>query len=115
MPLGTDTDVSELEARGGLDTELTADDGEDITGGVSTDMIRSSDTTLYVEAEGAVDVHVYLSPDSEGTKLFEPEDSPVVFEEAGASPPITIKHNASFIKLAATNQTPIWARIEEVV
>jgi hypothetical protein len=114
MGLETRSNVSELEARGGLDTELTADDGEDISGGVSTDMVRSSDATLYLDVDGAVDVHVYLSPDSEGSKLFEPEESPVSFEAADGEV-VHIDYNASFIKLVASNQTVVWARIEEVV
>lgn len=114
MGLETRSNVSELEARGGLDTELTDDAGQDISGGVSTDLIRSSDTTLYLQADGAVKVHVYFSPDSEGTMLFEPDESPIEFTEAGKEM-VHIEYNASFIKLVGSNTTPVWARTEEVV
>lgn|GEM_PF-6890074 len=115
MTLNTRTDVSEIEARGGLDAELTEGEAIDISGGVSSQMVRSSDATLYLRSEGAVNVHIYLSPDENGGELFEPEDSPVVFEGSESKTPIQLVYNASYIELVGTNTTPVYGRLEEVV
>jgi hypothetical protein len=115
MTLNTRTDVTEIEARGGLDADLTEGEAIDISDGVAAQLVRSSDATLFLRAEGAVEVHVYLSPDDDGSELFEPEQSPVVFDGSEAKPPIQIVYNASYIELVGTNQTPVFARVEEVV
>lgn len=105
-------DIDKLQGRAGDHTGLT-DGAEDISSGVETEIANVLAFTLYVGAQGAVDVTVDLSPDG-GTTWFEAPESPVTFSEAGSD--ITrIEYHASRIRLTGSNTTNVEATVREVV
>jgi len=80
MPTETVGDVEKIQGRATLERGLT-DGAEDISGGTASELGDTSSWTLYLGAEGAVDVEVSLSPDG-GTTWYVVPESPVVFSEA---------------------------------
>jgi len=89
------------------------DGAEDITGSVEAEVDDVSAFTLFLGAQGAVDVEVELSPD-DGSTWYEAPESPVSFGEGGAEV-VHIRYNVTNIRLTGSDATPVEAQVREVV
>jgi len=112
MPVVVNGDIQELQGRATLERPLT-DGAEDISAGTASELGGAASWTLFLGAEGAVEVEVSLSPDG-GTTWYVLEESPIVFEEAGAVVE-EMGYDGSAIRLEASNATNVEAQIYEVV
>jgi len=112
MPVGVSGDIEELQGRATLESTLT-DGAEDISGGTASLLGDVSSWTLYLGAEGAVDVEVSLSPDG-GTTWYVAPESPVEFSEAGADI-IEMGYDATAARIEGSDATAVEAQIYEVV
>jgi len=112
MPVGVSGDIEELQGRATLERGLT-DGAEDISGGTASELGDASSWTLYLGAQGAIEVEVSLSPDGGETWYVAPE-SPVSFSEAGADI-IEMGYDATAVRIEGSDATPVEAQIYEVV
>jgi len=112
MPVGVSGDIEELQGRATLERGLT-NGAEDISAGTASELGDASSWTLYLGAEGAVEVEISLSPDGGDTWYVVPE-SPVTFDEAGADI-IEMGYNASAVRLEGSDATNVDAQVYEVV
>ena len=83
----------------------------DISGGVEAELGNYRRWTLYLHADGAIDVNIYLSPD--GSNWYQPDESPVSFEGAGDKV-IEMGYDAYKIKLVGSNTTLVTAQVRGV-
>jgi len=112
MPVGVSGDIEELQGRATLERGLT-DGAEDISAGTASELGDASSWTLYLGAEGAVDVEVSLSPDG-GTTWYVAPESPVSFSEADADI-IKMGYDATAVRIQGSDATGVEAQIYEVV
>ncbi len=112
MPVGVSGDIEELQGRATLERPLT-DGAEDISSGTASELGGAASWTLFLGAEGAVEIEVSLSPDG-GTTWYVAPESPVAFSEAGADI-IEMGYDASAVRLEASDATNVEAQIYEVV
>jgi len=112
MPTETVGDVEKIQGRATLERGLT-DGAEDISTGTASELGDTSSWTLYLGAEGAVDVEVSLSPDGGETWYVAPE-SPVSFSEADADI-IKMGYDATAVRIKGSDATAVEAQIYEVV
>ncbi|MDH5019030.1 hypothetical protein [Halobacterium rubrum] len=112
MPVGVSGDIEELQGRASIERGLT-NGAEDISGGTASMLGDASSWTLYLGAEGAVNVEVSLSPDG-GTTWYVAPESPVQFDAAGADI-IAMGYDATAIRLEGSDATAVEAQVYEVV
>ena len=91
---------------------ITVASSADISSGVTANLPPLSKWTLYLHADDAVDVDIYLSPD--GTNWFKIPESPVSFTGAGDNA-VEFGYVAKAIKLVGSNSTTVTAIIYYVV
>jgi len=84
----------------------------DISAGVEAPLKNYERWTLYLKAQDAITINIYLSPD-DGATWYEPEESPVTFQAAGDKL-IEFGYDATRIKLVGSNTTPVTAHIRGV-
>lgn len=106
MPLGSN--VEKIEAREAVGTSLT-DGAEDISGGVTASMSTGKGSggsaTLFIEAQGALDLTIEFSPD--GSAFYEPAaESPITFDAAGMDVAY-VEFDAAAIRVTGSNTTPV--------
>lgn len=102
-----------VESRAGDESGITAEGGEDISGGVETEVGNVSTFTLYLSVGAAVDVKVEASPDGGDTWYLLPE-SPVKFASKGDDA-VHLQYNMNRIRLTGSNTSSVEAQIREVV
>jgi len=107
VPLGSN--VEKIDAREALGTSLTngpTDISEGVESSLSTGKGSPSSATLYIAAEGAMDVTIEFSPDG-GSTWYEPADkSPIGFNSAGEDVAY-IEYDASQIRVTGSNSTKV--------
>ena len=91
---------------------ITVASAADISSGVTANLPPAGRWTLFLHADGAVDVDIYLSPD--GTNWFKVPEGPVSFTAAGDEV-IEFGYVAKAIKLVGSNTTTVTAIIYYVV
>lgn len=114
--MGLDGIVESIRGRQGERSSLT-DGAEDISGGVTAAMGTGSgdseSATLYLAADGAVEVTVEFSPDGGSTWREPAAESPVVFDAAGGDL-VHIEYNATDIRITGSNGTGVDADLRVV-
>ena len=98
-------------AKRGAAEVVTICESADISGGVEKEVGNYRRWTLYIHAEGAIDVTIKLSPD--GANWYEPDESPISFSAAGDKV-IEMGYDAYKVKLTGSNTTPVTAQIRGV-
>jgi len=111
MTVDTNSERTRISDRVGDSNKLA--DAEDISGGVEHGVGNVDSVSVFLSAEGAVDVKVELSPDAGRTWYTVPE-GPVEFGAAGESI-VHLEYNATGIRLTGTNGTAVTAKVREVV
>ena len=117
MSLETDTVIDRIMGR--ASSRDTLADAEDVSAGVEQALGDVTGLSLYLRAEGAVNVQIELSPD--GSEWFEPgkasntpAESPIKFEGAGTEI-VSLGYDADAIRITGSDSTPVTAKIKEVV
>lgn len=112
MALESDANVEEIQGRKGTTRDLT-DGAEDLQTGREKVVGNVPEFTIYLSADGAVEVSVHLSPDG-GSTWYEAPESPVKFAAAGDEM-VHIKYNCDRVRLTTNNATGVQAQVREVM
>lgn len=86
---------------------------EDISSGVSQSLSDNESFTLFLNANGSIEVTVSLSPDG-GTTSYEVTESPVSFSSAGDET-IKLSYDTDWIEISGSNTTNVTAQIREII
>jgi len=103
-----ETNISDREGGHGLLAEA-----ENISTGAVAKTSNTASTTLYLYADGAVDVTVEATPDG-GEHWYVLPESPVSFDQAGDDA-IRLAYDFNRLRLSASNGTAVTAQLREVV
>lgn len=87
----------------------------DISEAVSTRLLNNDSFTLYLTAEGSVDIDVLLSPDG-GNNMFTPNESPITFGSSGDNT-TRFTYDANYLELQSqnSNTTNVLAIVREII
>lgn len=113
MSLDTETEIRDIKGRSGNSSDVT-NGQEDISVQKTSPVGNVSSFTVFLDAAGAVDVTIELSPDG-GSTWYEPrKESPVSF--SGANEEIVqVEYNATDIRVTGSDTTAVEVQIREVV
>jgi len=111
MVLDTNSERTNISGRASGDSMLA--DSEDITGGVTAAIADVQSFTVYVAADGEVDIEVAASPDG-GQSWYVLPESPLRFAAAGEEA-IHVRYNMTHLRLDASNETDVTAQVRQVV
>ena len=92
-------------------TVMVASDA-DIQSGVATAILPFKRWTLFINASGAVEITLELSPD-EGETWYTVQDGPISFASAGDKV-IEFGYDATHIRLSGNNSSSVTAHIRGV-
>ncbi|UWG46576.1 hypothetical protein HSRCO_0277 [Halanaeroarchaeum sp. HSR-CO] len=117
MALKTSTVIEELSSRASSKSDVSA--SEDLSGGKEVPVGDVTKFTVFLKVEGAVDVDIELSPDGEnwyrpGEADNTPDESPIKFTSAGTEI-VALGYAADYVRVTATNDTPVSVQVKEVV
>ena len=101
-----------IKVSGRSSNHIVVASNADISSGVTATLPPLTKWTLFLHANGAVDVDIYLSPDD--TNWFKVPESPVSFSAAGDQI-IEMGYVAEAVKLVGSNTTAVTAIIYYVV
>jgi hypothetical protein len=111
MVLSTNSERTNLSGRGAGEAMLA--DGEDLTDPVEAAIADVQSFTVYLRADGEVNVDVEASPDG-GDSWFSLPEAPVRFAAAGEEA-IHIRYNMTDLRLSADSDVPVTAQLRQVV
>jgi hypothetical protein len=109
----TDGDDSEKLSDRAANTVDLQNPAGDISTGRETLLANNDSYTLYLAADGDVDVSVELSPDS-GTTTYAIPESPIPLT-ADDDEVVRISYDSNWMRVTGSNNTPVKAQVREII